>query len=165
MANFDELPEVQNKSDLVDFVSTSEGSTEVNKLAPDVDGVEQLILDVVSPEIAESTDPLNHLEVYELWFDVDTGERVQEPEWFRENEKTFKKYAEKIGNKEFDDLYFDHIPDYLVRRTNNSDVDPSNPYTFLHDDGVVYEIVFEELVKSLMNVDKIKHAKFYLGTV
>lgn len=161
--SFDELPEVEEKSDLVDLTAQYDGDSTLSRFSPVVEGVEQIFVDFIDPGIVDAEDPFDYMDAYELWFDVDSGERVEEPSWFTENERRFKKFAEQIGNKNFEGLHIDSIPVSLTRRIEDrSGVDTSNPYLFVGEDGVVREVIFEELVKLLMNEGKISHPEFYL---
>lgn len=149
-----------SKSKLLDL-TVSENNFDVNQVGCTVEGLQQYSLLKFDPDAEKSVSSV--LDGCELWFNEETGERVEEPAWFRKNEETFKESADKLGRGDLEGFRIDEVPYTLFRRCDNASFHNvlGNPYLTL-ENGVVYEVKWRELVKLLVNEGKISHPEFYL---
>lgn len=155
--------DIQHIQDLTDYKVQSIHSVDIQKIG-EANGQEQFVIQEIYPEY-KGDEPLDRLDMNEIWFDKETGERISEPDWFRENEKTITKYAQRISERNFDDLGIDHIPETLVNviQPTEEELCPnvdSKPFKLIKD-GYICELHYGELIKVLVNAGKLKNYRFY----
>lgn len=160
-----ERTEIKHVEDLSDYKTLTGHSVDVRKIG-EANGQIMYLIEEVFPE-RESDDPIDLMEMNEVWFDKETGDRIPEPSWVQENEARITKYAQRISERNFDGLVIDHIPYTLVKRMKPVEdvvcpnVDDS-PFKVIKD-GYVCEIDYDELIKVLVNSEKLENSRYYFS--
>lgn len=110
MSNFDCLPDIECVTDLrlalSDPLTNIQSTSNLEKGGTIVGGACKI-----------SVMNTNDMLIHHLWFDPNTGDRIEEPEWLQENNRMISKCAEAVEKGQHEEVPFESedIPERKIR--------------------------------------------------